>query len=281
MTDTYHGHDLLGRLHHLPPFHPNPPGPTRFDIPKTPLTPNVFDAWLLDHTPRFARDRFELVFEQARHAAGLGLAAPAPPVDAWRRHLVVCWHHAADLEVILNALGSPKPLAGVHDLTETALGLRIKQQLVRDEPWWLAAGMHRVDDWYLRWVDTLADQEEVNIGYLNPHLAASFYWRGLDPTGPANASSAHLLSDHHFGTPERPMDVVEQAVNWIAHQLPREHHGVHHTPIQAWSALEHALQSDPQAKASDLLRALARDIAPVMAELEASGHLVPWHRLSP
>lgn len=283
MTTPYHGRDLLGRLRELPPFSTStPPRPRFSELPK-PMSPEAFARWLAASTPDAVHERIERLFARARELAADGVADRPPAPGTWTRHAILAWHHAEDMEVLMSALGQPKALAGVHDLTETAPGKRIKEQLVRDEPWFVAAGLHRVDDWYRRWAMSLEDEEEVVIGYFNPHLAASFHNRGLDPSGPANASQAHLLSDHHFGHPEAPMDVVEQAVNFITHQLPREHMGVHHQPLGEWHQLSSVLERDPQAKASDLLRSLVADIAPLYAALEAEGHLVPWSclRLSP
>ncbi len=193
--------------------------PAVFDLKTlTPMTPRAFEVMLEREVPDQVLERFMQVIEEAEALWREGKADRPPARAPWRRGMVLTWVHSRDMTVIMSAMGSPKRLTGVHDLLETAKGRRVK------------ASLRDVDPWYRQWAAGLGDDEDVVIGYLNPHLAASFYNRGQDRAGALNASNAHLLSDHHLGTPEKPVDLIEKAVNWVTHQLPREHYGVHHDP---------------------------------------------------
>lgn len=154
-------------------------------------------------------------------------------------------------------------LTGVHDLSESVLGVHLKSPPAN------------VDPWYTRWIDTLDDAQEVCIGWFNPHLSASFYRRGLNPNGPLNASHAHFLSDHHGGTKDTKVDLVEHGINLLYHGLPREHLGVLQLPLKPWSeAAERMAGANlPAAVMSVIERAL-----PLMQSLEESGSITPWHR---
>lgn len=254
------------------------PPSARFDPSGGPLSPDDFDHMLLAAVPHDTRDRLERVLDDAEALAARGLAAPAPPRSPWRAHLVRAWHHAADMEAFMAALGQPKPLAGVHDLSETAPARAIRDNLERRDERWVAAGLHVVSPWYERWVASL-DGDDACIGYLNPHLAASFYWRGLRPDGPADASSAHMASDHHLGHAGAAVDELEHVVNAVIHQLPREHFGVHHRPLRSWDHLEEALRTDPILRLAPWIAERATLVAPTLASVERSGHATPWHRL--
>ncbi len=273
--DTYQGHDHQGIMRSLPRRLPRSMGPDdlehcgprHFDGAGPPLGVRAFDALLLDHCPDDVRERIENILDQATALSHAGRADRPPPRDRWVRTLSLSWLHSRDMTAVMSGLGYPKDCTGVHDIEETVLGRHIKARL------------EHVDPWYRAWAEELGEDEPVNIGCFNPNLAASFFNRGLDPQGPMNASHAHLLSDHHLGTPEHPIDFVEQAANWVVHQLPREHHGVHHRPLAAWSSLPDCLRTDALARASELLRTIAVDAASVMQALERSGQIIPWHRL--
>jgi len=237
-----------------------------------------FDRLLLATVPDATLASFERLFDEAEALARRGLAGDPPPRKAWRAHLIRAWHHAQDMDAFMAALGSPKELAGVHDLAEVAPSTAVRHNLARRDAFWVEAGLHRVSPWYARWVSGLGD-DDVCIGYLNPHLAASFYWRGLRPEGPADASSAHLASDHHLGHGASRIDPLEFVVNAVVHQLPREHFGVHHRPLTSWSSLRSTVGRDPVLSSADWVLRGALAVAPVLIGVERSGHATPWHRL--
>jgi hypothetical protein len=195
--------------------------------------------------------------------------ADSPPIDerAWRRGIILSWCHARDLIVIHDSLGHPRAAIG-HDMDESVLAKRLKERIAPDS-----------DKWYRDYVETLDEGAWVNVGFFNPHLAASMFKWGDARSGVQNAMDAHRLAAHHQGTPERPLDWVERAVNFVVHHIPREHWGIRHEPRGEWSDLELRLAEDPAIKDSEIGKVIARDVAMLFELLELEGRVVPWQLL--
>ncbi|WP_128287299.1 MULTISPECIES: hypothetical protein [Agrobacterium tumefaciens complex] len=213
--------------------------------------------------------RTDRVLDDARRLQSRGLAAEYHQDDVtWRRAVIQAWCHSRDMTVIMSTLGYDKDCTGIHDIEEYAPARAIK----------LTANS-RTSDWYQRWCSSLRDEEMVNIGYWNPNLCASLCNWGTDKTGAQDAMHAHRLSEHHEGHPDCPPDIVEHAVNFVIHHLPREHMGVRHLPLGDWDDLESAIDHTPLMQVSTIEQEIARDAACALRRLEVEGKVTPWHLL--
>lgn len=203
-------------------------------------------------------------------AAGKLLAerklADTPPLDEyeWRRGIILSWCHARDLELVHEALGHPRLLAGRHDVDEVVLATHLRRTADKADPW------------YKDYVASLDEGAWINVGFLNPNISASLYKWGDARHGVQNAMDAHRLSAHHQGTPEAPLDWVERAVNFVVHHIPREHWGIRHEPRGSYADLEDRLVDDPAIKDATIGKVIARDAARMFEMLEARGFIVPW-----
>ena len=145
----------------------------------------------------------------------------------WRRGMVLSWIHSRDIETLMQALGHPKDLIGKHDMEEFAKAKHLKGRLAS------------AADWYKNLVLSFDDEEDINVGFFNPHFSGSMFNWGLNKMGTQNAMDAHRLSDHHLGTPEHPLNLVEKAVNFVIHHLPREHFDSWNVPNRTISKLHY------------------------------------------
>jgi hypothetical protein len=240
----------------------------RVDLPADSVEQADFDALIEATIPREVLVRTEQVIQEAGRLAEQGLA-DTPPIDAasWRRGILLSWLHARDLAVILDALGHPRDVANVHDVEEFALGKRLKERLGSADPW------------YRDWVLSLPDEARINVGFFNPHLAASMFKWGDAKSGVQNAMDAHRLAAHHVGTPEAPLEWMERAANFVVHHIPREHLGIRHEPRGEWSDLEKRLHEDPAINRSVVGQQIARDAAHLASLLEREGKIIPWQLL--
>jgi hypothetical protein len=244
--------------------------PNRFDMKHAPDSVSLddFDESLEITVPGDVLARIDHTIEAGLLLAKRGLA-DSPPVDerAWRRGIVLSWCHARDLVVVHDAIGHPRAAIG-HDMDELALAKRLKERIAPDS-----------DHWYRDYVETLDEGAWVNVGFFNPHISASMFKWGDIRGGVQNAMDAHRLAAHHQGTPERPLDWVERAVNFVVHHIPREHWGIRHEPRGNWSDLELRLAEDPAIKDAEIGKVIARDAAKLFELLELEGKVVPWHLL--
>lgn len=119
----------------------------------------------------------------------------------------------------------------------------------------------------------------MNVGFFNPHISASLYKWGDAKGGVQNAMDAHRLAAHHQGTPERPLDWVERAVNFVVHHIPREHWGIRHESRGDWGDLETRMAEDPAIKDATIGQVIARDAAQLFQRLELEGKVIPWQLL--
>lgn len=274
----YEGKDKEGHLWHIPRnVDPAIDGtrlaahhPKRFDVKDAPDSVPLaeFDKRLEATVPGDVLARIDHTIKAGLVLAERGLA-DSPPVDerAWRRGIILSWCHARDLIVVHDALGHPRAAIG-HDMDELALAKRLKERIAPAS-----------DQWYRDYVETLDDGAWVNVGFFNPHISASMFKWGDARGGIQNAMDAHRLAAHHQGTPERPLDWVERAVNFVVHHIPREHWGIRHEPRGDWSDLEPRLAEDPAIKDAEIGKVIARDAAKLFELLEFEGKVVPWQLL--
>lgn len=229
-----------------------------------------FDRRIEEQVPVGVLDRIDKVIKSAIFLAERGLADSPPASEReWRRGMILSWSHARDLAVAHDALGHPRYTMG-HDVDEVVVARRLKENLTS------------ADQWYRDYVESLDEGAWVNVGFFNPHLSASLYkWGdvGKAPGSIQNAMNAHRLAAHHNGTPERPLDWVERAVNFVVHHVPREHWGIRHEPRGSWHDVEERLAEDPAINRSEIGKAIARDAARIYELLEQEGKVVPWRLL--
>lgn len=229
-----------------------------------------FDRLMAARMPAEVHARIDRVIAAAKTLHLKGLADAPPQSEAeWRRGLILSWSHAQDLTVLHDAIGHPRYTKG-HDVDELVLAKRLQENLTS------------ADYWYRDYVASLDEGAWVNVGFFNPHLSASMYrWgdvgKGKDSI--QNAMNAHRLSSHHNGSPERPLDWVERALNFVIHHIPREHWGIRHEPRGAWSDLEPRLAEDPSINRAEIGKQIARDAAMLAEQLELEGKIVPWQLL--
>jgi hypothetical protein len=227
-----------------------------------------FDRMLESTVPHEVMARIDDVLARSVALAERGLA-DSPPIHRyeWRRGIMLSWIHSRDLEVILTALGHPRRTLGIHDIEEYVFARHIKEHL------------EGADSWYRNWALSLADEEQINVGFFNPHLCASMYKWGDAKDGTQNAMDAHRLSPHHQGTEERPVDWIERSANFVIHHIPREHLGMRHEPRGDWSHIEERLLGDKGMHHAEVGKQIARDAAALVARLEHEGKVVPWYQL--
>jgi hypothetical protein len=180
------------------------------------------------------------------------------------------WVHSRDLSMAMKAMGYDKDVAGKHDLEEWVPAKDLKFQVEKFGPY---------DPWFVKYVEQLNPNDQVNVGMLNPHLAASMFKWGDSRQGIQNGMDPHRLSDHHNGNSNQDVDWMEKAMNFVFHHVPREHVGIQHRPIADWSTLEDALAHDAAINTSEVGKAIARDAAKMMQQLELEGRIVPWHKM--
>lgn len=282
----YRGTDKEGRMWEIPRHadpaldglklikHPKP----IFDVSDPPDSVELeeFDRRMKAIIPTSVIDRIEHVVEAGKNLAERGLADQSPlDENEWRRGMILSWSHARDLEVIHEAMGHPRFLAGRHDLDEVVRARHLKRTVAN------------ADDWYRNYVATLDDGAWVNIGFFNPHLSASLYKWGDVKEGRQNAMDAHRLAAHHNGSEDMPLDWIEKAVNFVVHHIPREHWGIRHEPRGSFSEVEYRLAHDRAIKDSEIGKNIAREVAEFYKLAEQQGLVVPWgllrvpHHLTP
>ncbi|NTF98070.1 hypothetical protein [Rhizobium rhizogenes] len=228
-----------------------------------------FYTMMEETVPSETRDKIDRLLEKAKYLESIGLAAAYHQSElTWKRAIIQAWCHSRDMTVIMNALGYGKICTGIHDIEEFASAKHIKE-----------TASANTSDWYQRWCASLPDNAMINIGYLNPSLCASLCNWGADKFGAQDAMHAHRLSEHHEGSPDVAPDLVEHAVNFVVHHLPREHFGVRHLPLGDWDQLEAAIAHTPLMQTSTVEQAIARDAALILRALEFQGKVTPWQLL--
>jgi hypothetical protein len=241
-----------------------------FDVSDAPDSVNLneFDRRIEALVPEAVITRIERVIDSAKILATQGLA-DEPPLDEreWRRGMILSWSHARDLEVVHEAMGHPRLLAGRHDLDEVVRAKHLRKTA------------EKADEWYRRYVATLDEGAWINVGFFNPHFSASMYKWGDAKGGTQNAMDAHRLAAHHNGSEDAPLDWVEKAVNFVVHHIPREHWGIRHEPRGSFDETEYRLQNDPAIKDSQIGKDIAREVAEFYMMAEEQGLVVPWHLL--
>lgn len=249
--------------------------PVRFDVKGRAPCSMEFDDFLamIESTiPEADVKKIDAAIAEAKRLAELDppLAAPFPYEEEARvRHtMLYTWLHARDLTVIQEALGYPLDATG-HDQYEDVKAKYLKAQAARTEK----------SAWYRNYLATLADDDDVNVGFMNPHWIADVYRWDPNVQAVQDAMDAHRLSDHHGGNPEDGLDVVEAATNNVYHR--REWFlGVRKEAAMRWMDIGRKLEKDEEAAAfikSGVGVGVARDTAALMEQLEREGKIVPWH----
>ena len=239
------------------------------------MSTDEFFGYVEAHTPGAALAWVDGVLQRARAlaAAGNPLAAPFPDkasdVESFRRTLVMSWVHSRDITTLMHALGHDRDVTGRHDIYELVEASELKRA-ARQDP-----GRH--SEWFTRYIEGLRDDQQVNIGFYNPHLAADlFYWRpGADIE---NAAFAHRLSAHHNGTPDDPHEPLEHAVNTLHHRREQTY-GVRRAECVTVQSIADDLGD--QSRAMRLMRSeigvqIAADVLPRIEQLEHAGAITPW-----
>ncbi|MBI5145829.1 MAG: LOG family protein [Thaumarchaeota archaeon] len=230
-----------------------------------------FDQIIEGSIPLQVSKRIDNVILKANHLVTQGKAESVSKENQtqWRRGMILSWIHSRDIETIMESLGHPKELEGKHDIEEFVKAIHLKNRLGSTDPW------------YKDLILSFDDNEDVNIGFFNPNFSGSLFNWGFNKMGTQNAMDAHRLSDHHLGTPENPPNLVEKAVNFVIHHLPREHYGIRHEPRGDWDNLEEVMAVDHSTKNNPILRTIARDAAKMIKLLEEEGKITPWQLLNP
>ncbi len=212
----------------------------------------------------------------AEHAASEGLAAPFPGSDEerfkLRLTLVVSWLHSRDVEHVMRALGYYLPATGIHDIEEWVPAREIQRAIKNNQE--TGTGY---SDWLLRWVEGLNPDDSINVGCLNPVLAAGM-WRWTPNAVMQDAMDVHRVSSHHQGDGNERYDPIEAAINNVLHQREGTL-GIRKEPIQGWKKMLQSVERDTRAEAlakSSVGRQALRDAIEAAIVLEASGCLTPW-----
>lgn len=235
--------------------------------PPNSLTPDEFDALVYKSVPQEVFDRADETIRLAKIEYEKGLA-DKPPADekAWKRWLVLSWVHSRDMTTVTTALGHPMMETGHHHVTELIKAKYAKAARLRSDPW------------YLRYLDTLDDEDMLNVGFFNPNTSASGFNWGFDSEGQQNAMNAHRYSNAHNGNPDDPTDWYLRSSSFVAHHI-REHMLVREEPRGDWSYAETRMSIDPAIKDYGLEKAIARDVIALDQLLEAEGKITPWQLL--
>jgi hypothetical protein len=227
--------------------------------------------------PSEVQRQLRATLADAREQAHLRLAAEYPDdehgqTELWRS-LACTWLHSRDLTVVMRAIGYPLDATGRHDLCEEVPTEDL-----------LAAVTHRLDEgaryseWFLRWVARLDRRGLTHIDFLNPNLTVSIWQWQEGSRGPQDAMDAHRVSAHHQGDGADRYDPVEATVNNLLHAREGVY-GVQKSPVSTWGELEGAAATHSGAAAlakSDWGGSLIRTLIPVLRDLEATGHVMPW-----
>ena len=233
------------------------------------LTPDQFDALVYQTVPPEVFAAADATIAQAKIEYEKGLA-DVPPKDekAWRRFLIMSWVHSRDMSTVTAALGHPMDETGHHHVVEL-----VPAKYAKDPN-----ALKKSDPWYLRYVATLPDDGQLNVGFFNPNTSASAYNWGFDPEGQQNAMNAHRFSNAHNGNPDLPTDWYLRASSFVAHHV-REHMLVREEPRGDWDYAETRLNIDPAVRDYGLEKAIARDVVELDKLLEAEGKITPWQLL--
>jgi hypothetical protein len=226
-------------------------------------------------------------YHTARELAALGLAAPWNGSSAeengsfeknlWRS-LICAWLHSRDMEILMNALGFPRILAGIHDLRECVELDEVRSLLLSTSP----VDSDRIrranySPWLVAWAKQLRE-EQVNVSFLNPHLLVDLCLWTPKRQGSQDAMDVHRLSDHHDGDGLERYDPIEAGVNNLLHQREGRF-GVRKESVVSWGALRESAATETGStdlsknSASRKVLSQAIDTA---EKLEASGWMTPW-----
>jgi hypothetical protein len=226
-------------------------------------------------------------YHTARELAALGLAAPWEGTssekrasfekDLWRS-LICAWLHSRDMEILMNALGFPRILAGIHDLRECVELDEVRSLLLSTSP----VDSDRIrranySPWLVAWAKQLRE-EQVNVSFLNPHLLVDLCLWTPKRQGSQDAMDVHRLSDHHDGDGLERYDPIEAGVNNLLHQREGRF-GVRKESVVSWGALRESAATETGStdlsknSASRKVLSQAIDTA---EKLEASGWMTPW-----
>lgn len=248
--------------------------PARFDVKGGACSMSMDEFLTMIEATIPAEDvkKIDQTIAEAKRLAALDRpqAAPFPyEHEARLRHtMMYTWLHARDLTVIHEALGYPLDATG-HDQYEYVKAKHLKAQAAKSEK----------SDWYRNYLATLSDEEDVNVGFMNPHWIADIYAWSPSVKAVQNAMDAHRLSGHHSGNPDDVVDPVEAATNNVYHR--REwFYGVRKEAAMRWMDLGRKLENDEEAAKfikSGIGVGVARDTAALMEQLEREGKIVPWH----
>lgn len=200
--------------------------------------------------------------------AGLAREIPDEEGPKMRIALIYSYTHSRDMEVLMTAMGYPLKTTNVHDMHEYAKGSSLKRVAAR-----------RSVPWFKAYVAGLGDDEDVNIGFMNPHLLGDLWrWNLSTPAEDQCGMDAHRLSDHHNGDGDDGVDPIEAAVNNVFHR--REHrYGVRLESSTPWFDLGAKLATAEGAvdvAKSNVGGPIAADAGKLMKQLEAEGKVTPW-----
>jgi hypothetical protein len=242
-----------------------------------------FEATIPRHELTTLRD----AYVAARQWADRGLAAPwqgSSPngnsrfeEDLWRS-LVCAWLHSRDMEILMNALGFPRSLAGIHDLSESVSLSEIQRLLLSNRP----GDLERIrranySPWLIAWAKQLKE-DPVNVSFLNPHLLVDLCLWSPKRKGSQDAMDVHRLSDHHDGDGVERYDPIEAGINNLLHQREGRF-GVRKEPVITWQDLREIAKTETGStdlsKNSASRRVLGNAIN-LAQRLESSGWMTPW-----
>ncbi len=217
------------------------------------------------------RAAIDMAFDLAD--ATLGAAVERSEYEGvWRSMRTACLH-ARDIDLVLRQIGYECPDGADHDLRELVRGAEVRDNITRR-----IEGGQKYSAWFMNWLSLVGLDEQVNVGFLNPHLLVSL-WRWRPDSGlPQDGMDVHRLSAHHRGDGALRHNPIETVVNNLLHQREGTS-GVRKEAVQSWDHLER-LCGLPSA-AEDLFNGsfspvLALDVIHAARGMERDGILTPW-----
>ncbi|MEQ9498077.1 MAG: hypothetical protein RIT81_14495 [Deltaproteobacteria bacterium] len=229
--------------------------------------------------PVFVHQRIDAAIAKARALADgddpLAAAFPGERSEDVRRSLILAWAHSRDVSTIACALGYPLDVTGVHDIYEPIAVEAARAEVEK-------AGREQFSSWFLRYLDSVADGHEIDVGTMNPHLIAdAFTWKPGVPS--RDWVVVHRLSGHHRGNAMLPLDPFEGAINHVQHR--REHRlGIRKASTMSFEKISNALNDQDQSlqiARSTFGAGVAKDVVVVLEKLEREGRATPWWLVDP
>jgi predicted Rossmann-fold nucleotide-binding protein len=247
------------------------------------VTAAQLDEIITASLPQAVLDLIDGVIADARTASGDGKGEPfdyppntrdrasqAPFEQGFRRALILSYAHSRDMELLMDGFGrleQPNQYYGVHDIYELLPAKTVRTRLKQSA------------SWYVDWINSLGDDDQVNVGFFEPRTSAIVYKYGFDKNAFQNGLDGHRLVAHHLGSAPAPIDWVERAINFVYHHLPREHRGILQRPQRPWEFMEDEIAVNHLSRDVTILHEIIRDSADLISRAEAAGLITPWHLL--